>query len=218
MPHSDQTHTDSAPTPAATGPGVPGVFQRLDLTSSAPYPRSWYPRKFAWAIVWRTLFRLSPRPFSRFRVMLLNLFGAQVHPSANIRPSARIWHPWIFTMRANSCLADGVTVYNLGPVYVGEHTVISQDSYVCAGTHDYTKPNLPLERPPIYIGRGVWVCAQAFIGPGVTVGDNALVGARAVVTRDVPPGMMVAGNPAKIVRQRPLPPDAIGATTNEDRP
>ena len=95
-------------------------------------------------------------------------------------------------------------IYNLGPVTVGAHTVISQGSYVCAGTHDFTRPELPLLRPPITIGAGVWIAAQAFIGPDVTVGDNSIVGARAVVTKDVPPGMIVAGNPARVIRPRPM--------------
>jgi len=99
-------------------------------------------------------------------------------------------------------ISDGATIYNLGPVTIGDHTVISQDVYVCAGTHDYTRSNLPLLRPPIAIGSGVWICAGAFIGPGVTISDNSIVGARAVVMKDVPPGVVVAGNPAKVVKAR----------------
>ena len=95
-----------------------------------------------------------------------------------------------------------VTVYNLGRVTVGAHTVVSQDAYLCAGTHDYTDPTLPLMRPTITIGDGVWVAAGAFVGPGVTVGHNSVVGARAVVVRDVPEGVVVAGNPARVVRPR----------------
>lgn len=181
-----------------------GIFQRLDLTSPAPYPRSWYPRKLAWSLVWALLFRPSPRPLRKFRVWLVRLFGGDVHWTATLRPSARIWHPWIFRMEEHTCLADNVVIYNLGPVRIGAHSVLSQDSYVCAGTHDYTKCNLPLQRPPIDIGRGVWICAKAFIGPGVKVGDNALVGACAVVSKDVPAGMIVAGNPAKVVKPRPM--------------
>ena len=103
-----------------------------------------------------------------------------------------------------SILSNGVTVYNLGPVRIGSHTVISQDAYLCAGTHDYHQPNLPLERQPITIGNGVWVCAGAFIGPGVTIGDNSIIGARAVVMKDVPPGVVVAGNPARIIKNREM--------------
>jgi len=95
-------------------------------------------------------------------------------------------------------------VYNLGEVRIGSHTVISQDAYLCAGTHDYTKPDMPLQLTPITIGSGVWVCAGAFVGPNVTVGDNSVVGARAVVTKDVPPGMVVGGNPARVIKPRPM--------------
>ncbi len=101
-----------------------------------------------------------------------------------------------------STLADNVEAYNLGPITIGRHTVISQGSHLCNGTHDYKDPSLPLVRPSMTIGSGVWVCADAFIGPGVEIGDNALIGARAVVTRDVPRDMIAAGNPAKVVRSR----------------
>ena len=84
-------------------------------------------------------------------------------------------------MGQHSTLSEGVNIYNLGTVSIGDHTVISQDVYVCAGTHDYTQPGLPLLRPSIRIGSGVWICAGAFIGPGVSIGDNSIVGARAVV-------------------------------------
>jgi len=180
------------------------VFQRLDTTAKAPYPRSWYVRKLAWFLVWHLLYRPTPRAVRKFRVLLLKVFGADVPYSVNLLPSSRIWHPWLFRAGEHACLADGVLIYNLGPVSIGAHTVLSQDAYVCAGTHDYTRPNLPLLRPPITIGAGVWVCAKAFIGPGVTVGDNAIVGACAVVTRDVPPDMVVQGNPAVVVKPRKM--------------
>ena len=103
-------------------------------------------------------------------------------------------------MGAFSILSDGVEVYNLGPVSIGEHTVVSQDVYICAGTHDHTRREFPLIKSEVHIGSGVWIAAGAFIGPGVTIGDNAIIGARAVVMRDVPAGVVVSGNPAKIVR------------------
>jgi putative colanic acid biosynthesis acetyltransferase WcaF len=87
---------------------------------------------------------------------------------------------------------------------VGDHSVVSQDASLCAGTHDHTRADLPLQRPPIHIGSGVWVCAEAFIGPGVTIGNNSVVGARAVVAGDVPAAVVVAGNPAKVVKTRSI--------------
>ena len=103
-----------------------------------------------------------------------------------------------------STLADNVEVYNLGPIALGAHTVISQNVHLCNGTHDYKDPSLPLLRPSMTIGSGVWVCADAFVGPGVSIGDNALVAARAVVTKDVPANSIVGGNPAKFIKARPV--------------
>lgn len=112
-------------------------------------------------------------------------------------------------------LSERVEIYNLGEVAIGSHTVLSQDVYVCAGTHDYTRPDLPLIRSTISIGSGVWICAGAFIGPGVVVGDNAVVGARAVATKAVPAGTIAAGNPAKVVRERPMTGTASGQAKAE---
>jgi len=121
-----------------------------------------------------------------------------------IRPSTRIVHPWLLTLEDYAMLGDGVNVYNLGHITVGEHTVVSQNVHLCAGTHDYTKSDLPLIRSTITLGRGVWVCADAFIGPGVTVGDNTVVAARAVVVKDVEPSVVVGGNPARVIKQRDM--------------
>ncbi len=180
------------------------IFQRLDRTAPAPYTRSEYRRRALWMLVERCLFRPSlPRAY-RWRRFLLQRFGATLAGSA-VRPTVRITHPWLLTMGEFTILGDRVTVYNLGPINLGNHTVVSQDVVLCAGSHDYTQPELPLLRPTITIGSGVWICAGAFIGPGVTIGDNAIVAARAVVTRDVPPGVIVGGNPARPIKQRPLP-------------
>lgn len=190
------------PTPPSTASPTGRVFQRLDTTAAAPYPRSWYVRKFAWFLVWNLLYRPSPRRMRKFRVWLLRRFGASVPYTVNLLPSSRVWHPWLLTIGEHACLADGVMVYNLGPVFIGAHTVLSQDAYVCAGTHDYSRSDLPLLRPPITIGAGVWVCAKAFIGPGVTIADNVVVGACAVVTKNVPADVIVQGNPAIVVKAR----------------
>ncbi len=181
-----------------------GIFQRLDRAERAPYPRSHYVRRLIWVVVELLLFRPSPRRFSGWRNFLLRSMGAKLSPTASVRPSVRIRHPWLFSVGEYSSLGDDVEVYNLGPIAIGSHSAVSQNAHLCAGTHDYRQPHLPLVRSPITIGSGVWICADAFIGPGVTVGDNSLIGARAVVTKDVPPGVIVGGNPAKVLRERPM--------------
>ncbi len=185
-----------------TQDGNAGVFQRLDRVTAFPYSRGEYLRRFAWNIVQATLIRLSPGRAMGWRRFWLRCFGATVGNASGIRPTTRIVHPWLLTLEDFAMLGDNVTVYNLGQVTVGEHSVVSQNTHLCAGTHDYTKPDLPLIRATITIGKGVWVCADAFIGPGVTIGDNAVVGARCVVTRGVEPGVVIAGNPARVIKRR----------------
>lgn len=179
------------------------IFQTLDRTVSLPYSKRDYLRRSLWQ--WfQPLMRYSPRRALRWRQSLLAAFGATLEKPMGISPLAKVFHPWLLTVGHYSMIGDGATIYNLGAVTIGRHTVISQDVYVCAGTHDYTEPALPLLRPGIVIGSGVWICAGAFIGPGVHIGDNSVVGARAVVTRDVPPGMVVAGNPARVIKPREM--------------
>lgn len=192
------------------GPTQTPIFQQLNTTASYPYPLSWYIRRSLWEAVRLTIFQFSPSKTNGWRRWLLGVFGAKLAPTVVIRPTARVKHPWLLTMGAYSCLADNVEMYNLGPVSIGDHTVISQNVHVCNGTHDYTKPNLPLLRPTSKIGSGVWVCADAFIGPGVTIGDNCIIAAAAVVTKDVPANMIAGGNPARVIKPRPMPFDASG--------
>lgn len=184
-------------------------FQTLDRCASYPYRRSEYIRRILWQMVEKTLFRFSlPRAF-RWRSWLLRLFGAKLGHHTYIRSSVQIFHPWLLNMDDWSTLAANVVIYNLGSVKIGTHTVISQGSYLCAGTHDYTRPDLPLLRPSIQVGNGVWIAAQTFIGPGSIIGDNSVIGARAVVTGKIPPNVVAAGNPARVVKPRnmihPLP-------------
>jgi putative colanic acid biosynthesis acetyltransferase WcaF len=157
-----------------------------------------------WNLVQATLFRIPfPRAYG-WRRMLLRMFGAQLGERAAVGSTTRIVHPWLLKMGDWSNIARGVTIYNLGMITLGNHSFISQDAYICAGTHDYKHPTMPLQRLPITIGDGVWIAAGAFIGPDVTIGSNSIVGARAVVMKDVPEGVIVGGNPARVIKQREM--------------
>ena len=186
------------------GPGQTTIFQRMDTCARFPYSFSEYARRAMWILVYNFFVRFSPARLSAWRRFWLTLFGARIARTAIIRPKVRVRHPWLLRVGEYSTLGDNAEVYNLGPIEIGSHTVISQNTHLCNGTHDYRDPSLPLIRPTMRIGSGVWVCADAFIGPGVTIGDNALVGARAVVMRDIPPGVIAAGNPARVIRDRPM--------------
>ena len=183
-------------------PGPAWVFFRLDQSRGSPYSRSEYFRKAGWRLVQATVFRFVR---ASVRVRLLNMFGARIDPTANIRGTVKIHHPWLLRMGRFSSLGDGVHVYNLGPVVIGEHTSVSQNVHLCAGSHDWKNPAMPLLRSSIIIGSGTWICADAFIGPEARVGHNCVVAARSVVVGEVADSSIVGGNPARLIKPRPMP-------------
>ncbi len=155
---------------------------------------------------WATpLFRLSPRRCFGWRRFLLRLFGARIGREAHVYASAKIYLPWNLKLGEQSAIGEYSFIYNLGPVQIGDRATISHRAHLCAGTHDHTAPEFPLVRATIDIGSEAWICADAFIGPGVTVGEGAIVGARAVAMKDVDPWTIVAGNPARVIETRSRP-------------
>jgi putative colanic acid biosynthesis acetyltransferase WcaF len=156
----------------------------------------------AWCVVWFVLFRPSPKPWHGWRRFLLRCFGAKVGRGAHPYPSARIWAPWNLEMGDGSCLADGVDCYNVARIRLGHSALVSQRSFLCSASHDHTDPAFPLVARPIAVVNGAWVAAEAFVGPGVTVGEGAIVGARACVTKDVAAWTIVVGNPAQVIKER----------------
>lgn len=159
--------------------------------------------RIAWQIIWALLYRPSPVFMHGWRRWLLRRFGARIEAGAHPYPSARIWAPWNLTMASHSCLAPHVDCYCVAPVILGKHATVSQYSYLCTASHDITKPGLSLVAAPITIGAHAWVTADVFVGPGVCIGDGAVLGARSTVMRSVDPWMVVAGNPQRVVGQRP---------------
>lgn len=160
-------------------------------------------RRVLWSLA-IPLFRFSPRICFGWRRFLLRLFGARIGHNTNIYSSAVIYMPWHLNIGDHSSIGEWSLIYNLGPINIGNRTTISQRVHLCAGTHDFTDPAMPLIKPPIVVKDQAWVCADAFVGPGVTVGEGAIVGARAVVTRNVESWTIVAGNPAKFIKRREL--------------
>jgi len=159
-------------------------------------------KRAAWELC-QPLFRFSPRVIWGWRRILLRLFGARIGHAVHIHPKVCIAIPWNLDVADFASIGDGARVYNLGKVTIGYGATVSQSAHLCAGTHDYTQASMPLIKAPISIGEGAWVCADAFVGPGVSIGRYAIVGARAVAARDVPAWAILIGNPGKVVRERP---------------
>jgi len=160
--------------------------------------------RVVWNIVYVCFFRFSPKPLHAWRAFLLKLFGAQVGKGVHVYPKVAIWAPWNLILEDECGIANGVTLYCQGPIAIGKRAVISQGAHLVAGTHDYTKLGFPLYTKPINIGDYVWVAADTFIHPGVTIGEGAVIGARAVVSKNMPPWMVCAGHPCKPVKKRYL--------------
>lgn len=159
--------------------------------------------RLLWYWIEATLFRLSPRPMYRWRAWLLRRFGADVHPTARLRSTVRIEVPWHLTMGESSSVGDFAILYCLGTIRLGKGVSISQYAHLCAGTHDFTRPDMPLLRPPIVVEDEAWIAADVFVGPDVTIGAGCVVGARSSVFNDLPPWSICVGQPAKRIADRP---------------
>lgn len=167
------------------------------------YSRWIYAKRILWTLG-RFFFRNSPRIAFGYRNAILRLFGAKIGKHVHIYSSTVIWFPWNLEIGDWSAIGEDTLIYNLGEVVIGEKATISHRAHVCAGTHDYSDPSLPLICPEIHIDNQAWVCANVFVGPGVTIGEGAVVGAGSVLMKNVEPWSVYAGNPCKYIKMRKI--------------
>lgn len=161
-------------------------------------------RRAAWSLAWLLLARWTPSPLHGWRRLLLRLFGARLGRGVVVYGSATIWDPRNLEMAEKASLGPRVICYNMAKITLGAYAVASQGAHLCAGSHRTDDPNFQLISKPIAIGARAWIAADAFVGPGVTIGEGAVLGARGVATRDVPAWTIWAGNPARQIRTRPV--------------
>lgn len=173
--------------------------RRQQLTVSNKLARA------GWYCVYWVLFRLTPAPLHAWRAFVLRCFGATIGKQVKVYGSAKIWAPWNLVMADESCIGPGVDCYCVDRVELGPRAVVSQRSFLCTATHDYQQPGLPLATAPIRIESDAWVTAEVYVGPGVTLHEGSVALARAVVVKDVGAWIVVAGNPAVVVRRRMQP-------------
>ena len=159
--------------------------------------------RFIWGLVWTIFASLLPRTVGNgWKCFLLRLFGAKIAKDAVLYSSAKIYYPANLIMEKNSCLASNVDCYNVDVIKLGTNVTVSQGAYLCTASHDITSRQHTLITAPIIIEDKAWVAADAFVGMGVTIGEGAVVGARAAVFKDIEPWMIVGGNPAKPIKKR----------------
>lgn len=152
--------------------------------------------RLAWNVAWKLLASWTPAPLHRWRIFLVNLFGGHLDPHCFLYGSVRIWYPPYLTMARAATLGPGVECYTMGPIEIGAYAVVSQRAFLCTGTHNIHNANFQIGARPIRIGADAWIAAEAFVGPGVTVGEGAVLAARGVAFRDLAPWTVYQGNPA----------------------
>lgn len=162
-----------------------------------------YIKRIIWQFVNITLFRCLLGYRLRYvRNLILRLFGARIPLYSMIYPSCRIFAPWNLVVGRHSCIGPHTQIYNKDKITLGNHCVVSQGCFLCTAGHDISDARHKLITAPIVIGDRAWVAADAFVGMGITIGEGAVVGARAAVFKDVEPWTVVGGNPAKFIKQR----------------
>ncbi len=171
--------------------------------AASPYTTREKVLRLLWNSLGQRIMFMTFHNWYGLRARWLRLFGAKIGKHSRIRPSVRVEQPWNLTMGDNCSIGDRALIYCLGKVTIGSNCSISQQAHICAGTHDFSRPDLPLLRPPIVIEDDVWIAADAFVGPNIAIGRGALLGARACAFKDLEPWTIYGGNPAKAIRPRP---------------
>lgn len=160
--------------------------------------------RLVWGMAWLLLARFTPPPMFAWRRLVLRSFGAKIAPGARVHASAIIWLPANLELGSNCLIGPRVRLYNQGQITVGARSVISQGAHLCASSHDVSDPHFQLVLRPISVGSGCWVAAEAFVAPGATIGDGAVLGARGALFGNAEAKGIYQGNPAVWIKQRQI--------------
>lgn len=160
--------------------------------------------RVVWGLAWLVLARWTPPPFWAWRRIVLRAFGARIGKGARVYGSTRVWLPANLVLGDRALIGPGVYLYNQGRITVGAYSVISQGAHLCASSHDIRDPDFQLVLRPITIGTWCWVAAEAFVGPGVTMGDRSVLAARGALFGKAEADGVYTGNPAVFLKPRGL--------------
>ena len=178
----------------------------IDLSKSVTHwPLDIRIKRGFWTYFLEPLVRWLPKRVSPWRSSAMRLMGATIGQHCLILPGVKVLMPWNLHLADRVAIGEHVNIYNFSPVTIGRMTIVSQYSYLCTGSHDYTLSDMPLTYAPITIGEQCWVAAGVFVAPGVSIPDGVVVGARSVVTKSLPTAWAVyAGNPCRFIKKRVL--------------
>lgn len=168
----------------------------------SPWPNSHRILRVLWEFCWIIFCSWTPKPLNEWRLFWLRVFDAKIDGNPFVHQRARIAVPWNLTLHDRACLGDRANAYTLAEIEIGARATVAQEAYLDTGSHDFDQAGLPLVAAKITIGEDAFIGARAFILPGVTIGARSVVGACSVVTHDIPPDVIAAGNPCKVLRTR----------------
>jgi putative colanic acid biosynthesis acetyltransferase WcaF len=163
--------------------------------------------RIIWRLVYFYFVRFTPVYFRKWRLLVYTIFGAELEKTSNIYPKAKVWAPWNLKMESHTCIANDVFIYNQAKVTIKEYALISQGAHICSSSHDFNSQKFTLIIKPIVIGRHAWIASEAFVGPGVNIGEGAILSARGVAFRNLSNWGIYMGNPANQIKERKLPSD-----------
>ena len=177
------------------------AFNPRESTHASPKERI---MERVWEVARAMLFLSSPWFARRWRNRVFQLFGGKSSADVSLARKCRLDFPWKIEIGEFSHVGDYVLIRGGGGVHIGKNVCISEDTKILTSSHDVASPTFDLVRRPVFINDSVWIAMSAIILPGVTIGEGAVVAAGAVVTKDVEPWTVVAGNPAREIRKREL--------------
>ncbi len=159
-------------------------------------------RRLLWQFCWLILCRWTPVPLHKWRCFILRLFGAKMGYSNFIYPSCKIWAPWLLETEDVVTIGPFVEVYNPGGLYLGHHSILSQNVFICGATHDYNSKEYTYIMKRVVIEPYVWICAYSIILPGIRCCEGSVLGAGSVAVKDLASWTVYGGNPAKLLKPR----------------
>lgn len=162
-------------------------------------------RRLLWGLAWNTLFRPTPRwTMHGWRRFLLRSFGATIGPGSKVAPSCKIFAPWNLSLGRQTALAEGVDCYCVARIELGSMVTVSQRAFLCTASHEIETLRRDLVTAPIHVADHAWICAEAFVSPGTRVGEGSVIGARAVVSGEIPAWKVFATPRATAIRDREI--------------
>ena len=176
-------------------------FDHQTKATDSPWTFTERMKMLIWEYTWAIFCVWTPKPANDWRLLILKIFGANIKGKPFVHQRARIQIPWKLTLKEGSCLGDRADIYCLDEIEIGEYATIAQQAYLCTGTHAFNNESMGLLTAKIIIGQRAFIGARAFILPGISIGADSIVGACSLVTTNVEPKTVVAGNPAKLIKR-----------------